>query len=131
MRAHVAQFPQELLLKKVLERARRQSLNAYQRGGQQRLRVSRSCRGFERALAAQHGERRLGDESSIVLPEIAVAAEIARQQLIRWRIEAQHPGKRGPGVRQDPAREPHWEMRVTTCSKRVPSFSTTTMRTGR
>src|SRR5205814_10555714 len=97
--------------------------HAHHGGNEQCARLARARACFERTQASQHGKRRLGDESAVVLPERAVAAEIARQLLVRRLRELEQRRQRGACVRKQPAARRHGtEIAVTTWSTRPPSF---------
>ena len=96
-----------------LQRARRKPLHAQQRGRDQRLRLGRARRRLERALAPQHREHRLGDERPLLLAELAVLAEVARQQLVGRTGELQHLAEHRFRVPEQPAREPHGAVAET------------------
>jgi hypothetical protein len=59
-----------------------------------------------------------------------VVAEVLRQRLVRRRGETKQLGYGGLGVPKKRRTRFHCEMRVGSCSMRVPSLSTTSRRTG-
>ena len=115
---------EQLVVGQALERARRKAEHAAGAPRRPAARGSAQPAGrLERAPATQHRERRLGDERAVLLPEIAVRAEIA----------ATAPGRRArrsAGARRAPPRRApssaalssHWEMLVATCSNRCRPF---------
>jgi len=103
---------------------------AQERGAEQRSRITRAGGRFQRAPAAQHGKACLGDERAILLPEIAMAAEVLRQHLVGRRRKAQQLSQRRLGMAEERGGYSHWVILVATWSKRSPFFSTTRSRTG-
>ena len=91
----------------VLERPARQAEHADQRGDRERVRRGAARRRLQRALAPQHREHGLGDEGAVLLAEIAVAAKVGRQRLVRGARERQQFRERRLGVREQGRGRPH------------------------
>ena len=90
--------------------------HSQKRRGDQCVRRGGAARGLERTLAPQYREHRFRHESAVVLAEVPVLAEVARQELVGRRVTAQDHRSGAAGVREQRARHSHGDMRVTTCS---------------
>ena len=91
----------------ILERPARQAEDPDQRGDGERVRRGAACGGLERALAAQDREHGLGDEGALLLPEIAMGAEIGRQRLVGGARKRQQFRERRFRVREQGSCRPH------------------------
>ena len=90
------------------------------------VRRCRAGRGLERALAAQHGEHRFGDEGALALARGCDARGSRRDSSWSAGASKRRILESAPAACASSARvDPHGcAIRVATCSKRVPSFST-------
>src|SRR6185369_11792934 len=89
---------------------------------------------FQAAPAAQHGEHRFGDESTVGMAQFAVLAEIARDDGVGRVVETQQLAENGLGMGKEGGREAGFHgipSSVATCSKLSPFLSVKRILTGK